>query len=183
VAVADNSTLKTTDTNKSPYETFYKGIFNIYVIGVILIYQNIKGLTMSKDDLLWIDAFINFSLGILLLLVIPFPDYIPNLLGVPEINHPFYPSIMGGVFIGIGFALLIETGDNKFHNLGGLGLGGAAIINVCGGLVLFGWLLAGKLELPPTGKLFLWGIVMILCCISTIEIIVYRKQGNNTHQR
>ena len=62
-----------------------------------------------SNKLLRIDAAINFLLGILLLISIPFPVQLSELLGVPTIEHGFYSSILGGVLIGIGISLLIES--------------------------------------------------------------------------
>ena len=64
---------------------------------------------MKTTKLLIIDAIINFILGILLLLSIPFPEQMTEFLGVPKIQQAFYPSILGGVLIGVGVALLLEN--------------------------------------------------------------------------
>ena len=121
------------------------------------------------SKLLIIDAIINLALGILLLLSIPFPEQITEHLGVPKIQHAFYPSIMGGVFVGIGIALLIENSRKKSGQMIGLGLGGAIVINLCGGIVLMGWLLFGGLDLPNRGVVFLWLIALLLVGISSLE--------------
>jgi len=84
-----------------------------------------------------IDALITFVLGILLLLLIPYP-HLAVILGVPEVTHAFYPSIMGGVFVGVGIALLIEAKRRGEDSMVGLGLGGAVAINLCGGMTLIG---------------------------------------------
>ena len=52
----------------------------------------------------------------------------------------------------------------------GLGLAGAVAINLCGGLVLAGWLTFAELELPPRGWLFLWALVLLLVGLSGLEI-------------
>lgn len=127
---------------------------------------------MSRSKLLIIDAVINFVLGILLLLIIPFPEQITQFLGVPKVQQVFYPSIMGGVFIGVGIALLIESRREKHQHLVGLGLVGAAAINLCGGFVLMGWLLFGELNLPMKGYILLWVITILLVGISSIELAV-----------
>jgi hypothetical protein len=57
----------------------------------------------------------------------------------------------------------------------GLGLAGAIAINLCGGLVLLGWLIFGNLNLPLRGNLFLWLIAIILVGISSVELIAHRK--------
>ena len=127
---------------------------------------------MRHSKVLIIDAVINFALGIILLL---FPEGVINFLGVPMVESAFYPSIFGGVLIGIGIALLVEY----FRNSGGmigLGLGGAIAINICGGLVLAFWLLSGALNIPLHGKVFLWGLVVMLVIISGIELFIYLRK-------
>ena len=121
--------------------------------------------------LLIIDATINLFLGALLLLSIAYADQLTNFLGVPEINQAFYPSILGSIFVGIGVSLVIESKRTKDEHMVGLGLAGAIIINLCGGIVLIGWLLFGDLELPLRGNLFLWSISLLLVGISSIEVI------------
>lgn len=64
---------------------------------------------MSSSILLRIDATINFVLGVLLLLTIPFPDQILRFLGVPAVEQSFYASLFGAVLIGIGIALVLES--------------------------------------------------------------------------
>ena len=132
---------------------------------------------MKSSKVLIIDAVVNFILGILLLLLIPFPEQVTQFLGVPKVQQVFYPSIMGAVFIGIGIALLIESFREKTQQLVGLGLGGAIAINLCGGAVLVGWLIFGGLNLPLRGLIFLWGIAFILVVISSIELIVHKRKN------
>jgi len=126
--------------------------------------------------LLIIDAVINFILGILLLLAIPFPKQITRFLGVPEVDGAFYPSIMGGILIGVGFALLIESNRTRPEQFVGLGLGGAVAINLCGGSVLLGWLIFGDLNLPIHGQIFLWAIAILLIGISILELLPSKEQ-------
>ena len=128
-----------------------------------------------KDKLLIADAVINLILGILLLLIIPFPDQMTAFFGVPRVEHPFYPSIMGGIFVGIGISLMIERHRKKTDQNVGLGLAGAVTINLCGGIVLIGWLWFGSLNIPLHGKIFLWSIAILLITISSIEFRAQRK--------
>ena len=128
---------------------------------------------MKRTTLLLIDAIINFALGLLLLL---YSKEIAEFIGVPYIKNYFYPTILGGVLTGIGFALLIEY-IRKPNGLVGLGLGGAVAINLCGGIVLAFWLIFGNLDLPTKGFIFLWILVILLFGISLSELaIFYRKK-------
>ena len=128
---------------------------------------------MQRITLLTIDAIINLLLGLLL---IAFSDGLVELLGVPPAAHGFYANILGGVLFGVGIALVIESRSKIGHGVG-LGLGGAIAINLCGGLVLFGWLVFGDLSLPLRGLIFLWCLVVLLLGISVVEL-VNGFQGN-----
>ncbi len=115
--------------------------------------------------LLAIDSFINLMLGMLLAF---FPKSLAVALGMPDPATAFYPSVLGGVLFGIGMALALEF-RNPQECLGGLGLGGAVAINMCGGLVLAAWLLRGGLDVPLRGYILMWGLVLILVAISAVE--------------
>jgi len=127
--------------------------------------------TRKSRSILAIDALINFTLGILLLI---FPDNLVHLLGIPTSQSKFYPGILGSVLIGIGVALSIEY-FQKPDGLNGLGLGGAIAINICGALVLAGWLIWGDLQLPVHGVYFLWLLGIGLLGISLVELLIYYK--------
>ena len=122
---------------------------------------------MKSSILLWLDALINALLGILLIL---FPPSLVDLLGVPPSAERFYPTILGAVFLGIAIALVLEARRAE-GRLVGLGVGGAAAINLCGGLMLAGWLVSGTLDLPIRGQVILWGLVAVLVGISSLEIV------------
>jgi hypothetical protein len=124
--------------------------------------------------ILAVDAFINFILGLFLLL---FSTGIINALGIPSSSTNFYPNILGGVFIGITVALLIGVFGKNTNQYKGLDLMGAISINLCGGLVLVLWLIFGKMNLPDKGLIFLWSLVAVLIILSLAELIhvVYKK--------
>ncbi|MBT8470882.1 MAG: hypothetical protein HKN10_02610 [Myxococcales bacterium] len=126
----------------------------------------------GRSRVLFIDAFVNFLLGVALLCF----DPVAGWLGVPASDTTFYPTILGAVLFGIGIALVWEgiRGDGQ---LVGLGLGGAIAINLCGGVVLTAWLLFGDLSLPLRGQLILWGLAAILVLISLAELSMRAKHG------
>ena len=126
-------------------------------------------MAMKGRALILTDAIINLALGLLLMV---FPDSLVQLLGIPPAECAFYPSILGAVLFGIGLALLLTW---VRRDAGGLGLGGAIAINLCAGIVLALWLVAGNLELPLRGSLFLWAIVVLLVGISLTEFIASRS--------
>ena len=109
---------------------------------------------MRPSKMLVVDALINLVLGVLLA---TFPRSVVYVLGVPETDVTFYPSILGAVLIGIGVALLIEY-FRRPTGPAGLGLQGAISINLCGALFLVGWLLSGHLGIPFRGQVFLWSL-------------------------
>jgi hypothetical protein len=117
--------------------------------------------------LLTIDGIINLALGILLLL---FPLGMAELLGVPQSNVSFYPTILGAVIFGIGIALLIER-YGFTRNIRGLGLGGAIAINMCGALALLVWLVSTPLNIPLRGYVILWSIAVIVLLVGMVEIL------------
>lgn len=78
------------------------------------------GEAMPKSKILLIDALINFVLGVLL---VTFPRSVVDVLGVPSIDTAFYPSILGGVLVGIAVALIVEY-RRKRPGPVGLGLAG-----------------------------------------------------------
>jgi hypothetical protein len=121
----------------------------------------------KQEILLAIDGIVNVILGILLLL---FPFGISELLGVPESNTNFYPTILGGVIFGIGVALFIERYGFK-KKLRGLGLGGAIAINICGAFVLLIWLLIDPFALPLRGYIILWVIALGVLLIGIVELV------------
>ena len=127
---------------------------------------------MKSSIILLIDAVVNFSLGIFLLL---FPYKFVEFLGIPLIEKPFYPNILGAVLLGIAIALLIEN-YKKEKTVTGLGFVGAVVINLCGGIVLAFWLISGNLEIPLRGYIILWSLVCVLVFLSSIEFGISIKK-------
>ena len=120
----------------------------------------------KHENLLLIDGIANLVLGLLLLL---FPMGIAEFLSVPIPASDFYPTILGGVIFGIGIALLIEKyGFEK--GIRGLGLAGAIAINICGSLVLLGWLVFAPPAISLRGLLLLWGIGILVLGIGLVEL-------------
>ena len=120
----------------------------------------------KHKNLLLIDGIANLALGVLLLL---FPLGAAEIFSVPLPESNFYPTILGGVIFGIGVALLIERyGFEK--GIRGLGLGGAIAINICGSLVLLGWLIFAPPAIPLLGSIILWGIGILVLGIGLLEL-------------
>ena len=126
---------------------------------------------MNRKSILLIDAIINFVLAFLLGI---FPKDVISFLGLPVVSNPFYASILGGVFFGIGIALLISR-SAKNRSSYGLGLQGAIAINLSGGFVLALWLLFGSLDVPIHGKIIMWALVVILFVLSAVELFTQKE--------
>jgi hypothetical protein len=136
-----------------------------------------RGDRMRHSGLLTLDAVINLLLGLLLIV---FPSPVVSTLGIPSTDSAFYPSILGAVLFGIGLALIVE----RVRGFSGLGLAGAISINMSGGLVLAAWLLFGQLNLPLRGKVFLWGLVLVLVGVSSLELFadIHSRHTQQTHE-
>ena len=120
--------------------------------------------------LILIDSIINLILGLVLL---AYSEPLVNFLGLPVTDLNFYPNILGAILFGIGIALFIEL--KRKDEFIGLGLGGAISINMMGGIVLFLWLVFGRLNIPIQGKIILWILDTILIGISSLELLTYLK--------
>ena len=116
-----------------------------------------------KRPLLLADAIINLVLGVLLLL---YPQWLVEALGMPPVATNFFPNVLGGVLFGIGLALLIPYRGGAQ----GLGLDGAIAINLCGAGVVAGWLVAAPHAIPPRGKITLWIIALLVIGIGVVEL-------------
>jgi hypothetical protein len=120
----------------------------------------------THQNLLALDGIVNVILGIVLLF---FPAALANFLGLPQEINYFYASILGAVLFGIGIALFQER-SRLGKGSAGLGLAGAVTINLCGLLVLIGWLLFGGLDIPVRGFIILWIVAILVLGIGLLEI-------------
>jgi len=129
---------------------------------------------MAKRDtaILLLDGLINLALGLPLVF---FPQEVAAFLGLPVPQAPFYASMLGAVLAGIGLALIIQCRGTRLP-ASGLGLGGALSINLCAAAVLAVWLAVGELELAPRGSLFLWAVVLIVGCLSAVELSLFSRR-------
>jgi len=116
---------------------------------------------------LLIDGIVNLILGILLLL---FPFGVAKILGLPQPQSNFYPTILGGVIFGIGIALLLEAYGQK-RRIRGLGIGGAIAINFCGGGILVLWLIFEQLNIPLRGMITLWIVAIVVLGLGILETL------------
>jgi hypothetical protein len=121
-----------------------------------------------RKILLLVDSAINLLLGILLLWA---PQGLVDAMGLPQPG--IFASVFGAVLVGIAIALALEA-VRKPGGAVGLGIGGAVAINLCAGAALTCWLVFGGLSLTTFGSIFLWGLVIVLVGISTVELVFRR---------
>jgi hypothetical protein len=119
------------------------------------------------------DAAVDLALGLPLVF---FSRELASALGLPEPRPPFYASILGAVLVGIGLAMIIECRGTRLRR-GGLGLGGALTINICGAAVLALWLAGGALELSLRGRVLLWAVVIVVGGLSAVELSLFSRRG------
>jgi hypothetical protein len=122
---------------------------------------------LRKKALLTLDGVVNLALGVLLAL---FPRNVAEQLGLPVPSSSFYASILGGVLVGIGLALLIQR-FKRSPGTTGLGMEGAMVINFAGAAVLVVWLISGQLDIPTSGYVLLWFVALLVLGIGCAEII------------
>ncbi len=129
-----------------------------------------------RSHLLTVDGVANLLFGIA---VLACPEPFFRTLGLPWPGHSLYSTILGGVLVGIGLALIRE-GHSKAGVTAGLGLWGAVAINLSAGLVIAGWLLfSGNESVLAPGRMVLWALVLFLIGLSVAEIVA-QQRGKNT---
>jgi hypothetical protein len=133
---------------------------------------------MMEKVLLTIDGLANLALGVILLL---FPVGAGQALGAPSFTDLFYPTLLGGVLVGIGLALFIQRFRGS-QPVSGLGVEGAIAINVCGAGVLLIWLIFGSLDVPNIGRSVLWIVAIVVFLIATVEML-WRFRGSTLDDR
>jgi hypothetical protein len=129
---------------------------------------------MNENLALLIDAIVNLVLGIPLLF---FSQGLAEVLGLPfPISDTFYPSLLGGVLVGIGLALLVQRVWGA-AGVVGLGIEGAIVINLCGAATLVVWLIVGDLDVPVYGYALLWGFAALVLGLALYEMIIRFRQA------
>jgi hypothetical protein len=133
---------------------------------------------MGEELVLTIDGVLNLALGVGLAIC---PKEFARLVGVPIPSNSFYASVLGGVLIGIGLALLLQRFWGRSH-MTGLGIEGAIAINFCGAGVLVIWLVSGGLSVATRGLVFLWAVAILVLGIGVAEIVMRaRKHRQQAH--
>jgi hypothetical protein len=120
----------------------------------------------TVQQLLWIETLLKLSAGLVLVLA---PMGVIKLLGLPRTDTGFWPRLLGSVLIGLAGALYAE---GRAPGSQGLGLTGCVIVNFSAVSMMVGLL---ALEAgPPSarGRAVVWALVVLLACLSVLEIIV-----------
>jgi hypothetical protein len=113
-----------------------------------------------------VDAAIDFLPGAVLALM---PSQAVPLFGLPDAGSGFSIRVPGAVVIGIGTALTLEH-RRMGRRVTGLGLGGAAAINLSGVVAVAAWLLVAGSELPVRGRVTPGLVVSVLVVLSGLEL-------------
>jgi hypothetical protein len=125
-----------------------------------------------ERNLLLADAAADFVLGGLL---VGYSLGIDRLLGLPAADTAFYPSILGGVLVGIGIALLQARAGRS-----GLSIDGAVAINLSGAGVLVVWLVFSPPVVPLRGTITLWAVAAVVLGIGIIEVVLRRRTAGRS---
>ncbi len=128
-----------------------------------------------RSQLLTVDGVANLLFGLFLLAS---PGSFFEALGLPWTGRGLYVTILGGVLVGIGIALMLES--RRVGGLVGLGLGGAVAINLTAGLAIAAWLLLSEADgVSSGGRIVLWLLVLFLVGLSSAEILAYRRKSSD----
>ena len=127
---------------------------------------------VGRSQLLTLDGVANLLFGLFLLAS---PRSLFETFGLPWPGRGLYATILGGVLVGIGIALMLES-RGRVEGLVGLGLGGAVAINLTAGLAIAAWLLlSGANGVSSGGRVVLWLLALFLVGLSSAEIVAHQR--------
>lgn len=120
------------------------------------------------DQLLWLETLLKGGIGLIMLLA---PITTAKLAGLPHGNSAFWPRLFGAALLGIAAAFAFEgyTRFNTSITAGGLGLGGAVLINLVTILCLIGSIIF-KGASTRRGRLLIWSMCLLLTFLMLFEI-------------
>lgn len=120
------------------------------------------------DQLLWLETLLKGGIGLIMLFT---PITAAKIAGLPHGNSAFWPRLFGAALISIAAAFAVEgyTQLNPNVTAGGLGLGGAVIINLVTILSLIGTIIF-KGVTTRRGLLLLWSLSLTLTFLMLVEI-------------
>lgn len=120
------------------------------------------------DQLLWLETLVKGGLGLIMLFV---PLTAAKVAGLPHGNSAFWPRLFGVALIAMAgaFALQGYTQFNPNVTAGGLGLGGAIVINGITILSLIGTMIF-KGVATRRGRALIWSLSLMLTILMLFEI-------------
>jgi hypothetical protein len=118
----------------------------------------------TLQQLLWLEIILKGGTGLALLVM---PKAVTRVLGLPPFGSPFWPRALGSVLLGAAIAILLGAWLARSN---GLGLAGAATINVAAAVLIISELTVGAPGLARRGRWFLWLLVAVLLGVSLVEI-------------
>lgn len=120
------------------------------------------------DQLLWLETLVKGGLGLVMLFV---PLTAAKVAGLPHGNSAFWPRLFGIALIGMAgaFALQGYAQFNPKLTAGGLGLGGAIIINLVTILALIGTMIFNGVA-TRRGRALIWSLSLALTALMLFEI-------------
>lgn len=121
------------------------------------------------DQLLWLETLFKGSIGLIMLLA---PLTASKLAGLPHAASTFWPRrLFGAALLGIAAAFAVEgyTQLNPNITAGGLGLGGAIVINFVTVVSLIGTLIFRSIK-TKRGILLIWLFIALLMALILFEI-------------
>ena len=116
------------------------------------------------QQLLWLEIILKGGTGLALLLA---PSPLARLIGLPPVGAPFWPRALGSVLVGMAVAAAFGVGLGRSN---GLGLAGAAVVNVAAAVFIVAELTIGAPGLARRGRLFLWLLAGVLAILSLVEL-------------
>ncbi|NNG04380.1 MAG: hypothetical protein HKM95_09805 [Inquilinus sp.] len=122
---------------------------------------------MITDILLLADAVLKLVMGAVLAV---YSNRLVGALGLPSGGSSFYPRLLGGLLLGVGVARLMAAMPTGWA---GLGIHGAAMVNVLMGAMLV-LLLIGRAGRPAAaGQRLLWGLAAVQLGLGGLEWLIF----------
>ncbi len=100
---------------------------------------------------------------------------------MPTPAGPFYSTVLGAVLAGLGLALVMQQLLDRRIESRGIEI--PIVVNFAGAGGLIGVLVAGHLDIPIHGLIFLWIVAAIVLAIGVAEIVLHFSQIQERRQR
>ncbi len=117
------------------------------------------------QQLIWIEAILKGTVGLLLLLA---PGTLARVLGLPRPETGFWPRLLGSSLLALTAAYLVEgfaAGRTQ-----GLGLGGSVAVNLAAAPLIAAVTLMAAPQLTRRGKALLWLLAILVAVLGLVEL-------------